>query len=269
MAFMQVELFSQALHMAVGVDLILPQPVKNEIGMESGEKTEKKYPTLWLLHGATDDQTTWQRRTSIERYVAPLGIAVVMPSAHLSSYTDMAHGGAFYTYIVEELPVLMRQFFPLSEKREDNYVAGNSMGGYGAMKIGINNPDRYAAIGCFSAGANGGKPMPNNSGMFDDDKWNLMNFMKYGGKDWIGTAEDTFYMAQKNKNLPQLLGIFHTCGTEDFLIEKARETRDLFQSMVGNPYHYVYEEHKGIHGWDYWDEHITDFLKYIIQLRNS
>lgn len=97
--------------------------VKNEIGMESGEKTDKKYPTLWLLHGATDDQTTWQRRTTIERYVAPLGIAVVMPSAHLSSYTDMAHGGAFYTYIVEELPVLMRQFFPLSEKREDNYVA--------------------------------------------------------------------------------------------------------------------------------------------------
>ena len=73
-------------------------------------KTDQKYPTLWLLHGATDDQTTWQRRTSIERYVAPLGLAVVMPSAHLSSYTDMAHGGAFYTYIVEELPVLMRQF---------------------------------------------------------------------------------------------------------------------------------------------------------------
>ena len=160
MAYMQVEMFSQALHMAVGVDVILPQPVKNEIGLESGEKTDQKYPTLWLLHGATDDQTTWQRRTSIERYVAPLGLAVVMPSAHLSSYTDMAHGGAFYTYIVEELPVLMRQFFPLSEKREDNFIAGNSMGGYGAMKIGINNPDRYAAIGCFSAGANGGKPMP-------------------------------------------------------------------------------------------------------------
>ena len=116
MAYMQVEMFSQALHMAVGVDVILPQPVKNEIGLESGEKTDQKYPTLWLLHGATDDQTTWQRRTSIERYVAPLGLAVVMPSAHLSSYTDMAHGGAFYTYIVEELPVLMRQFFPTVRK---------------------------------------------------------------------------------------------------------------------------------------------------------
>ena len=206
---------------------------------------------------------TRQRRTSIERYVAPLGLAVVMPSAHLSSYTDMAHGGAFYTYIVEELPVLMRQFFPLSEKREDNFIAGNSMGGYGAMKIGINNPDRYAAIGCFSAGANGGKPMPNNSGMFDDQKWNMMNFTKYGRKDWRGTEEDTFYMAEKQKNRPVLPEIFHTCGSEDFLIEKARETRDFFQGMEGNPYHYVYEEHEGIHGWDYWDEHITDFLNYL------
>ena len=53
--------------------------------------------------------------------------------------------------------------------------------------------------------------------------------------------------------------VFHTCGSEDFLIEKARETRDFFQGMEGNPYHYVYEEHEGIHGWDYWDEHITEF----------
>ncbi len=110
------------------------------------------------------------------------------------------------------------------------------MGGYGAMKIGINNPDRYAAIGCFSAGANGGKPVPNNSGMFDDQKWNMMNFTKYGRKDWRGTEEDTFYMAEKPKP-------------------------DFFQGMEGNPYHYVYEEHEGIHGWDYWDEHITDKKK--------
>ena len=106
MAYMQVEMFSQALHMAVGVDVILPQPVKNEIGLESGEKTDQKYPTLWLLHGATDDQTTWQRRTSIERYVAPLGLAVVMPSAHLSSYTDMGHGGGIFSFFLRKNPGL-------------------------------------------------------------------------------------------------------------------------------------------------------------------
>ena len=69
---------------------------------------------------------------------------------------------------------------------------------------------------------------------------------------------------RKAENRPVLAPeIFHTCGSEDFIIEKARETRDFFQGMEGNPYHYVYEEHEGIHGWDYWDEHITDFLNYL------
>ena len=141
MAFLQTEIFSQILHMAVTVDVILPQPVKKEIGLYSGKEREDRYPVLWLLHGASDDHTIWQRRTSIERYVAPMGLAVVMPNAHLSSYASMVHGGDFYRYVSEELPEILSQLFPLSRKREENYIAGNSMGGYGAMKIGINKPD--------------------------------------------------------------------------------------------------------------------------------
>ena len=70
-------------------------------------------------------------------------------------------------------------------------------------------------------------------------------------------------MAKKNKDLPVLPRIFHSCGKDDFLIDKARETRDFFMSLEGNPYHYVYEEHEGVHGWEYWDEHITDFLEFL------
>lgn len=263
MAFMQVQFFSEVLHMAVSADVVIPQAVTKEIGLDSRETMTGKHPVLWLLHGATDDHTTWQRRTSIERYAAQMGLAVVMPSGHLSSYSNMAHGGDFYHYIAEELPAIMREFFPLSEKREDNFIAGNSMGGYGAMKIGINYPERYSAIGCFSSAANRGRPGENKSGLFDDATWQMRNYMQYGGKDFKGTYEDTFYMAKKNKDLPVLPRIFHSCGKDDFLIDKARETRDFFMSLEGNPYHYVYEEHKGIHGWDYWDEHITDFLEFL------
>ena len=99
MAFMQVQFFSEMLHMAVSADVIIPQAVTKEIGQESRESQKGEHPVLWLLHGATDDHTTWQRRTSIERYAASLGLAVVMPAAHLSSYTDMAHGGAFCHYL--------------------------------------------------------------------------------------------------------------------------------------------------------------------------
>ncbi len=263
MAFMQVQFFSEMLHMAVSADVIIPQAVTKEIGQASRESQKGEHPVLWLLHGATDDHTTWQRRTSIERYAASLGLAVAMPAAHLSSYTDMAHGGAFYHYIAEELPEIMRGFFPLSAKREDNFIAGNSMGGYGALKIGVNYPDRYEAVGCFSSAANRGRPLANNSGLFDEETWNMRNYMQYGGRDFAGTYEDTFFMARKNKDLPVLPRIFHTCGKDDFLIDQARETRDFFMGLEGNPYRYVYEEHEGVHGWDYWDEHIRDFLDFL------
>lgn len=264
MAFMRIELFSQALRRSVAVDLILPQAVTKEIGLDSKELKEGKHPVLWLLHGATDDHTTWQRRTSIERYAAQAGLAVVMPGAHLSSYSNMAHGGAFYDYITEELPELMREIVPLSRKREDNFIAGNSMGGYGAVKIGIANPDKYSVIGCLSAGAENGKPMESNKGdVFDEETHRLRQFLLYGGKDMTKTYMDTYYMAKQNRYCSALPRIYHTCGTDDFLIEEAHKMRDFFQGLEGNPYQYVYEEYKGIHGWDYWDRHIQDFLGFL------
>ena len=76
MAFMQVQFFSETLHMAAAADVIIPQAVTHEIGMSSRETADGKHPVLWLLHGATDDHTTWQRRTSIERYAASRGLAI-------------------------------------------------------------------------------------------------------------------------------------------------------------------------------------------------
>lgn len=263
MAFMRVEFFSRILHMAVAADVVIPQSATHEIGLDSREAKDGKHPVLWLLHGATDDHTTWQRRTSIERYAAKRGLAVVMPSGHLSSYMDMAHGGDFYHYIAEELPEIMRGFFPLSDRREDNFIAGNSMGGYGALKIGINYPGQYEAVGCFSSAAGSGRPIANNSGLFDDETWKMRTLMQYGGKDLRGTYEDTYYMAEKNKGLPVLPRIFHSCGKDDFLVDRAREMRDFFMSLEGNPYRYVYEECEGVHEWEYWDAHIVDFLEFL------
>src|SRR5690606_7723267 len=106
---------------------------------------EGRHKTLWLLHGRSDDHTIWLRRTSIERYVAPLGLAVVMPNANLSFYNNMAWGARYGDFFENELPELARSFFPLSARREDNFIAGLSMGGYGAMRLALANPGRYAA----------------------------------------------------------------------------------------------------------------------------
>ena len=99
----------------------------------------------------SDDQTTWQRRTSIERYVSEYGIAVVMPDAGLGFYTDTAYGLPYWTFFSQELPKICREFFPqMSEKREDTLAAGLSMGGYGAWKLGLGAPETFGAAASMS-----------------------------------------------------------------------------------------------------------------------
>ena len=259
MALIHIGFFSECLGMAVQCDVILPQTASGQIGMAAGVQGDR-HPTLWLLHGASDDHTIWQRRTSIERYAAPLGLAVVMPAVQLSGYANMAHGRRYYDYVANELPEIMRDMFPLSDKREDNFIAGLSMGGAGCMKIGLANPDKYGAIGCFSAGA------INRHKVLSPERVDMMN-MVYGTTnmdDLNGTVEDVFGSAKKivEEGLP-CPRIFHSIGASDGLLESAHETRDFFTAIPGNPFDYHYEEHPGAHTWEYWDEHIQDFLKFL------
>src|SRR5512147_42451 len=138
MPLIHCNFFSQALGLSISMDVILPlRPWSQGASAQAG-----RHPTLYLLHGMSDDHTIWQRRTSIERYVDPLGLAVVMPAVARSFYTDMYAGPKYWTFISEELPEIARAFFPLSAAREDNYVAGLSMGGYGAFKLGLRQPER-------------------------------------------------------------------------------------------------------------------------------
>ena len=91
--------------------------------------------------------------------------------------------------------------------------------------------------------------------------------MTYGTSDYKaleGTVNDPLYAARRildeGRPCPR---IFHSIGTEDFLLDSARATRDFFTALPGNPFDYTYEEHPGAHTWEYWDEHIQDFLKYL------
>src|SRR5213080_4930690 len=131
--------------------VLLPQRTTTQIGMAGGGSDEPP-PVLYLLHGLSDDDTIWLRRTSIERYVAPLGLAVVMPQVHRSFYTDQASGGNYWTFLSEELPELVGTLFRVSQRREDTFVAGLSMGGYGAVKWALRQPDRFAAAASLSGG---------------------------------------------------------------------------------------------------------------------
>ena len=150
MAFITLNYFSEALGMQTEVYVVIPQKSNTgEIGIDSG-KSADKYKCLYLLHGHSDDQTIWMRRTSIERYATEYGICVVMPCGGRSFYTDMKHGMKYYTFVAKELPAMICEMFNVSDKREDNFLAGNSMGGYGAMKIALTESDRFCAAAALS-----------------------------------------------------------------------------------------------------------------------
>ena len=141
MALLNVYFFSEVLGKQVPANVVLPQRSRGMIGMDSIENKVETYPTLYLLHGMSDDHTIWERRTSIERYASEKGIAVVMPNGDLSWYMNTKYAGNYFTFMSDELVAVMRDFFPkMSPRREDTFVAGLSMGGYGAFKLTLCRP---------------------------------------------------------------------------------------------------------------------------------
>src|SRR5687767_12589242 len=145
MAFFDCHFFSDTLAMTVSAHVLIPQESTRQIGLESGP-ARSSYPALYLLHGLSDDHTIWLRRTSIERYAAAKNLAVIMPAVARSFYQDMVSGPKYWTFVSEELPALIEQFFPISPEREDRFAAGLSMGGYGAFRLGLLKPERYSAV---------------------------------------------------------------------------------------------------------------------------
>src|SRR5258705_6398585 len=124
--------------------VLLPENTTGQIGMAGSGRTGD-FTTLYLLHGLSDDDTTWVRRTSLERYVAELGLAVVMPQVQRSFYTDEVFGRPYWAFVSEELPRVARSFFRLSADPAQTFVAGLSMGGYGAFKLALRHPERFGA----------------------------------------------------------------------------------------------------------------------------
>lgn len=140
MAVMPLRFFSPTLNMNTGVTVVLPDP-----------QPDAHAPgVLYLLHGAGDDETTWARMTSVERYASMYSLVVVMPSVNLSFYQDERYGAKYWSFVAEELPQVMHGYFRLSRDPAVTFVAGNSMGGYGAMKLALTFPERFGAAGCFS-----------------------------------------------------------------------------------------------------------------------
>ena len=257
MAFCELRYHSDALGRAVSVNVILPENAKTLIGMNVG--AAEKFKTLYLLHGLSDDHTIWARRTSIERYAADRGIAVVMPNGGRSWYTDMANGARYFTFITEELPRVCRSFFRgMSDKREDNIIGGLSMGGYGAVKAALAHPESYGACICLS-GALDIASLKHHS----PDEWKaIFGYGLQNTDELRNSCHDVYALARKNalegKPFPKL---YMWCGDNDYLLDGSIKFDKLLTDLGVE---HRYEQSEGDHSWRWWDLHIQDGLDFVL-----
>lgn len=242
--------YSQALGIQTAAYVLLPE---DEVLRKRGGKP---LPTLYLLHGLSDDHTSWLRNTRIAKYAVDYELAIVMPAANRSFYTDMAHGAKYWTFVSEELPGLMERCFPLATTRAGRFAAGLSMGGYGAMKLGLQKPGRYAAVAALSAPL-----MLQEAFRFDSDPaWHHEMEGVFGDEASLRAGEGNLSLSAEA--LPPELAprMYAACGTDDFLFE----ANEAFMKRFGPKFAIRYVTTPGAaHTWDYWDVQIREVLRWL------
>ena len=241
MAWCDFHYSSQALGKQTGANILLP------------ENGGGPFPVLYLLHGLSDDQTMWMRRSSIERHVEGVPLIVVMPDGGRGFYSDAAEGARYLTALAEELVERIDRTFPTQATRAGRCVAGLSMGGYGAAKFALTYPDRFSAAVSHSGALAWGHKALNWDANSNAAEWHRIL-----GEAYIGGKNDLYALAAKvSPDLRPALRI--DCGVDDFLIADNREFHAHLESIA---FPHEYQEHPGGHDWRYWDTHIQDSIAF-------
>ena len=231
MPFARLHYFSHALAKHTAVTLLLPD-----------SRLQGPYAPWMLLHGLSDDDTAWTRRTSIERYVEGLPVVVAMPDGGRGFYIDSEAGSAFYTALSEELPAMLARYLPL---RDEWAVGGLSMGGYGALRLALGRPDRFRSAHSHSGALGfGHNPRYRDQPEFD----------RLLGES--GEANSLFALARTAAPRPALR---IDCGVDDFLID---DNRAFAAHLADLAVAHEYQEYPGAHDWAYWDEHVREQIAF-------
>jgi len=244
MAKIELNYLSYSLRRTVDLTIIYPTCVCGEIddfvNKKKTYKNLKGYPVMYLLHGMSGDHSSWINYSSIARYAEENNICVVMISGEDKFYINHASSDLFYDFLNKELPDFITSTFPVSKRKEDTYIAGLSMGGYGALIHGLLNYKKYAAIGAFSA--------PIYSKRIE----------KEAGKEVLDIYSIMQKCIKRKINLPP---IYLTIGKKDFLFQG---NEDLAKLCLENNVNCTYLPIDGFdHEWSFWDRVVYDFISWI------
>jgi S-formylglutathione hydrolase FrmB len=255
MSVNSITFYSEILRLNTEIKVILPDLYECN--------GDSPYKVLWLFHGANADCNEWIYQSSIARYASKYPLAVVLASTYDSYGVNMANGGYRYAdFLEKEFPYLVREMYPrFSEKREDNYIIGASMGGYAAVRWAFNCPYMFCKAGSFAGAL-----------AMDDIYKRFLQGIQPGGEEFRyafgnperfeNTCDDIFYMAQeqimKPKALPEL---FMLCGKDDFGYRQNIQARNRLIQVGATV---LWKEVEGIHGYDCWDPYIPEVLAWMM-----
>lgn len=242
MALIEIQFNSNLLELNTSLYVIKPNAFKDN----------KDLKVLYLLHGYSGDYTNWVKYSNILKYVEGENLLVVMPNAYNGFYIDNESTGQYFSFLTEEVYNLIDKTFNINQTRENTFIAGLSMGGYGALKAGLTYPDRYSKAVSFS-------------GVMDlDNMLKISNSPRKEKLETIFTKEiqeqDNLYkLSEKSINK---IPLYITCGTEDFLY---KDNNKFHKHLKDIGYKHLYLTSSGIHNWKYWDEQIEKALKWLLK----
>ncbi|MDC7249569.1 MAG: alpha/beta hydrolase-fold protein [Sphaerochaetaceae bacterium] len=259
MAKIECSFYSSALKKNTRAIIILPSLSAQEYLEEKSNKyliENSKFQTLYLLHGSYGGYTDWVLNTNIARYAQDKCLAVVMPDGENSGYNTISSSD-YKQYIAVELPNYLESVFPFSNKRENRFISGLSMGGYGAAYIALEYPQMFSYCGVLSGCVD-----------FYELLWGELSYAKKMSNSYKKQFEK---YAETNINLYSALNdyrktvennvkFFFTSGDKDIFISEIMEYAD---KLIEQGLNVKKQIEPGIHDWLYWDEHIKDVLDWL------
>lgn len=272
MAHLTFAYFSRTLNMEVRFEAVLPDIYRTE---ERG-----KMPLLLLLHGMTDCESSYMRLSALEQYARKHYMAIVTPTTHLGAYTNQYAGLRYFDFVSKELPEVCAAYLPVLTDREHTWAAGLSMGGYGALKLGLACPQRFSRIAVMSSGCDRAALLPpecreigtiealyaKKDELSERAFGSMMQFLTtYGPREHFAADEvnNLFLLAEKAAGKENLPAICMWCGMEDMMAIDPNRRFHAHLDKLGIEHTYV-EDH-GMHEWDYWDSHLPAVLNWVDQ----
>ena len=233
--------------------------------MKDNPYYQRETKTLILLHGYSGDSTDWLYNSAAADFSLKYNLAVVMPSGGIGFYVDKkATGHRYCKFIGEDLIAYLRETFGLAKERDNTYIGGLSMGGFGALHTGFMYPETFSGVIALSSALiiHGLKDMkPDMPEMMANYEYYVDTFGDLASAENSDHNPEVLFMRNKN-NGTENPRIYMACGTEDFLLAPNRAMKSFLEK---NGAELLYEEGPGVHDWNFWTPHAYTGIEYLLK----